>query len=329
MIRRTRTLYNLLREISVDEVRDGANRSFALVVTGSYEPTRAAVRKMLTRGATGPDVPVLDYNSREGWAPVFDRSSLVVYTLNAGQVSVSDIDLLKKMGSLGLPVVIVTLGSPALVGDTRALDDLDFLTTNSRYRIRLLKLPAQGGEDQLLRAILQDLESLDIALARRLPAFRELVSAQLINEAARANAEFALMSNIPEVIPVVGNLVTASADLLVLTKNQVLLVFKVAAAHGADINSTTRVMTEMIPVVGASFFWRSLAREMAALLPFAAGAIPKTVIAYTGTFAAGRSAQYYYSTGKAPNGELMAIFYKEAMERARRLLNNVRPKLPK
>ncbi len=42
------------------------------------------------------------------------------------------------------------------------------------------------------------------------------------------------MSNLPAVIPVVGNIVTASADLFVLTKNQMLLVFKLAAARRGD-----------------------------------------------------------------------------------------------
>ncbi len=75
------------------------------------------------------------------------------------------------------------------------------------------------------------------------------------------------------------------------------------------------MLTELIPVVGASFFWRSLARELAAL-PAGVGALPKTTIAYTGTYVAGRS-QYYYSTGHRPSPDTVTTFYKEAMARAR------------
>lgn len=328
MIRRTRALYGLLREVSLDEVREHAGRTFSIAITGSSETERTAVRSHLTRGAYNPDSFVTEHDSSEGWNSDFERASLVVYLLGSGSVDSNDIEMLKHMGKLGIPVVLVTHGSPALVGDARGLDDLNFLLENARFRMKLLRLPAEGDDDQILQAILQYLEAFDIAIARRLPVFREMVTSQLINESARANAEFALMSNLPELIPLVGNLVTAGTDLLVLTKNQVLLVFKVAAAHDADIHNSTKVLTEMIPVVGASFFWRTAARELAALIPFAMGAIPKTVIAYTGTYAAGRSAQYYYSTGRKPDRELMARFYNEALGRARKVMNML-PRLPR
>lgn len=317
MIRRTRTLFELLREVSLDDIRDEANRHFSLVVTGASPSGRAALVDALSGGVSGPGSAVIDYPANEGWAPLFERASLVLYALDAGRVSAPDVELLRKVAPIGLPVLVVSLGAPALVGDTRSLDALDRLATDRHSRVTVLRLPAEGYAPELLRTVLRELEAFDLALARRLPPFRPLVAQQLISEAARANAEFALMSNLPALVPVVGNLVTASADLLVLTKNQMLLVFKVAAAYGAEINSSRKILTEMIPVVGASFFWRTLARELAALLPAAVGAIPKTTIAYTGTYAAGRSAQYYYSTGRRPNPELLQTFYREAMERVR------------
>jgi uncharacterized protein (DUF697 family) len=317
LIRRTRTLFELLREISLDDIRDAASRHFSLVVTGPSAHTRATVVNTLTGGVSGSDSAVVDYPSTEGWSPLFERASLVVYALDAGRVVTEDVELLRKIGEIGLPVLVTSIGAHALVGDGRSLDEFDRLVGNARYRLRVLRLPATDFADQLLRAVLRELEAFDLALARRLPPFRPYVSQQLISETSRANAEFALMSNLPEIVPVVGNLVTASADLFVLTKNQMLLVFKIAAAYGAEIHSSRKVLTELIPVVGASFFWRSLARELAALVPFGIGAIPKTTIAYTGTYAAGRSAQYYYSTGHRPNREMLGTFYKEALDRVR------------
>ncbi len=323
MIRRTRALFDILREISLDDIRDEASRHFSLVVTGPSERSRSVLLDILSGGVRAPDSPLVSHDSRAGWTDAFERASLVLYALPSGQVTAADISLLRNIGAIGLPVLIVSSGVPALVGEGHALDDLDSLLRNDRYRMQLLRLPAEGGEPQLLRAVLHDLEAFDLALARRLPAFRPYVAAQLITETSRANAEWALMSNLPMVVPLVGNLVTASADLFVLTKNQMLLVFKIAAAYGSDIRSSRKVLTELIPVVGASFFWRSLARELAALLPAGIGALPKTTIAYTGTYAAGRSAQYYYSTGEKPSTELMSSFYKEALERGRTLLQGL------
>lgn len=317
MIRRSRTLFELLREISLDDIRDEASRHFSIVVTGPAASRRAEVVGALSGAVSSGDSPVLDYPAQEGWGPLFERASLVLYVLDAGRVAPPDLQLLRRIAEIGLPVLVVSVGSPALVGDSRSLDEFEDMLGQNRYRLRLLKLPVTEFRERLLRAVLREIEAFDLAIARRLPPFRPYVSQQLISEASRANAEFALMSNLPAVVPVVGNLVAASADLLVLTKNQMLLVFKLAAAHGAEIHSSRKILTEMVPVVGASFFWRSLARELAALLPAGIGAIPKTTIAYTGTYAAGRSAQYYYSTGRKPNSEIINTFYQEALERVR------------
>lgn len=321
MIRRTRALFHIVREMSLDEIRDQAALQFSLVVTGPSQQARASIHDMLSGGVSGHGSPLVDHDSASGWTQDFERASLVLFALKAGQVSIEDVNLLQRIASIGLPVLVVTVGSPALVGEAHSLDDFNKLVDSDRYRVRLLKLPAESGQRQLLRTILQDLEAFDIALARRLPPFRPLVSAQLINETSRANAEFALMSNIPALVPIVGGIVSASADLLVLTKNQMLLVFKIAAAHGQDIHHSRKVLTEMVPVVGAGFFWRSLARELANLLPAGIAAIPKTTVAYSGTYVAGRSAQYYYSTGRRPSRETMTQFYKEAVDRARDLIS--------
>ena len=321
LIRRTRVLFDILREISLDDIRDEASRHFSIIVTGPARAQRVAVLDMLSGGVSGLTSPLLEHDTALGWTQDFERASLVCYVLDAGQVSPQDIALLQRIAAIKLPVLVLSLGAPALVGAGHALDDLEALAREDRYRVRTLRLPAEGATGQLVRAVLQELEAFDLALARRLPVFRPTVADQLINETSRANAEFAIMSNIPAVVPVVGNLVTAGADFLVLTKNQMLLVFKLAAAYGREIHSGRKVLTELVPVVGASFFWRTLARELAALLPAGIGVIPKTTIAYAGTYASGRAAQYYYSTGQRPNTELMSSFYKEALERLRSVLD--------
>jgi uncharacterized protein (DUF697 family) len=50
------------------------------------------------------------------------------------------------------------------------------------------------------------------------------------------NAQFALISSLPSLIPVLGFFVGGIADTLVLTKNQAMLVFKLAAIHGRNID---------------------------------------------------------------------------------------------
>ncbi len=153
-----------------------------------------------------------------------------------------------------------------------------------------------------------------VAMGRYLPGFRAAAVKQVNDETSMANAQFSLISNVPTVIPIFGSIATVGADFFILTKNQLLLIFKIAAIHGEDLHDSQRIFREMVPVVGAGFFWRTVAREAAALVPFMGGAVPKVAIAYTGTMAIGRAADYYYAEGTKPSKEMMKGFYQQAME---------------
>ena len=86
----------------------------------------------------------------------------------------------------------------------------------------------------------------------------------------------------------------------------------------------------MLPVVGAGLVWRTVAREAATMMPFASGAVPKLAIAYGGTMAVGRAADFYYRTGMKPSRTQLEEFGTEALERVRNLdLPLVRKVLPK
>lgn len=154
---------------------------------------------------------------------------------------------------------------------------------------------------------------------RALPAFRHAAAKQVIDETSIANAQFSIVSNLPALIPIVGGLAAAGADFIVLTKNQVIMLYKLAAIYGRNLNDQRTILQEVLPVVGAGLVWRTLAREATAVLPFAAGAVPKLAIAYAGTIAVGRAADYYYRTGLKPTRAQMDEFTATAMERMRSL----------
>jgi uncharacterized protein (DUF697 family) len=130
---------------------------------------------------------------------------------------------------------------------------------------------------------------------------------------SRVNGQFALASNLPALVPVVGGILAAGADTIVLTKNQLMMLYKLAAIHDRDLGNRLRIYQEMIPVVGAGLFWRTVARDLAALMPFAAGAVPKVAIAFAGTMAAGMAAHVYYQEGKRVDSTRMREFYRNAL----------------
>ncbi len=134
-----------------------------------------------------------------------------------------------------------------------------------------------------------------------------------------ANAQFSLISNIPTLLPIVGNIAAAGADFIVLTKNQVMMLYKLAAAFGRDLHDQRGILQEVLPVVGAGLVWRTVARQATTWLPFAAGTIPKLGIAYVGTMAIGRGAEFYYRTGMKPTRSQMDHFIHQAAEMLRSL----------
>ncbi len=157
------------------------------------------------------------------------------------------------------------------------------------------------------------------ALGRRFPELQLAAVKAIVDETAKANAQFALVSNAPAVVPFIGGIVAASADLIVLTKNQVMMVYKIAAVHNRALDDQFKLMRELAPVVGGGFLWRTLAREAASFLPLAAGTVPKVAIAYVGTVVMGRAADYYYRFGKKPTREHLREFTRRASETASRL----------
>lgn len=278
-----KNLLNVMKEISFDEIREEAELPPRMLVTADHSDDGEAVAQNLSGESRTPYITVKPLDTP---VDVFnDYEAVVVFDPDLSPDTRERID--KFSGSKNsLPVVTFRSFDPH---DTEAARDV---------RSRLIsQLPSRAP-----------------AFGRYLPGFRTQTVKAVIDETAVANAQFALIANVPTLVPLVGSLAVATADFLVLTKNQLVLVFKIAAIHGEDLNDRVAIMKEMAPVAGAGFFWRTLAREATVFVPFAAGSIPKVAIAYSGTVAVGRAADHYYRFGEKPSKELMKSFYKSGME---------------
>lgn len=290
-------LFSIVRELSFDELRQEAELPPRLLLVGASHDLLDKLRDALGGSAGSAFIDTVTFEQLPSFLDLYDGIVLV----NAGPTDrnrprvrqlLTDIETAGRTLTFQLP--------PGESADGKAPP------------------PAASIEDLRGRLITR-LGHRQLALGRYLPTFRKQVTTSLINQSSRANAEFALLSNIPAVIPIVGNLMSAGADFLVLTKNQLMLIYKLAAAHGRDIDQPWRLYTEMLPVVGAGLVWRTVARELAALIPFAAGTVPKVLIAYAGTAVTGQAANYYYEFGKRPTGEQLRRYYERAAELARTL----------
>ena len=176
----------------------------------------------------------------------------------------------------------------------------------------------EGRLAQALADITLGWPELRLSLARHIPAFRPAVAAQLIAEIAWTNARIAALSALPGFFPLAGLLApaTAAGDMLLLTKNQVMMLLRLAAAYGLSLDLRERTR-ELLPVVGSAFGWRALARQLVGLIPGGAGIILKGSIAYGGTYTVGKAAQIYFSTGQSLSGPRLQQLGRDAAQEAR------------
>ena len=281
-----RNFMSLIREMSFDEERAQAERMPRLLIIAPDAEFGRKIGDALT-GTPG-------------------SAAVTVWTLDAASRSSEAYDV----------VIVHDPGSNAAYRQARNAATSD--------GVHVFDTRAEGANDEkwlapLRQRIASDFPDLAPALGRWFPAFRPAASNAVINETARVNAQFALVANVPSAIPIIGAIASAGADFFVLTKNQVMMVFKLAAINGRDLSDQWAIVRELTPVIGAGFLWRTLAREAASFLPFMAGTVPKVAIAFTGTMAAGRAADFYYRLGRKPDRAQLKEFYAQAADSLKRL----------
>ena len=190
-----------------------------------------------------------------------------------------------------------------------------------------------GGWEATLDRIVEDRPDIELALARSFPIFRSRVAQRIINATALTNAQFTLVTGIASAFPPTAILlpVNSLSDIVILTKNQIMMTLRLAAAYGLEIDYKSR-MKEVGPILANAFGWRAIARELVGAVPIV-GVLAKPAISYAGTVTVGKAAQFYYQTGENISAAQLRRIYKEAYavsrEKLRALSANVRSKRKK
>ena len=275
-----KAMWDVVREISFDQVRELATRPPRMLVLAATTPEAERIARLLigSEDLSGVGLGALDT----------DVWNLAAYD-----------------------VIFVHESAPAATSNR-----LRERAKNDDYAAKIFVssvIPFDRAEAERMRNLMSEgLGDRAMAFARSYPVFRPTVIARLISETSIANAEFSFVANIPSLIPVIGSAMTLGADMIVLTKNQMMMVYKIAASSGRPLDNQNAIFREMIPVIGQGLVWRTVAREATSFLPFAAGTIPKIAISFTGTYALGRAADYYYRVGKKPTRLQREDFYRQA-----------------
>src|SRR5207247_10080645 len=124
----------------------------------------------------------------------------------------------------------------------------------------------------------------------------EPLFAEMIEETARTNAMYSLTTGVAEAIPVL-DVPLNLADIVVLTKNQLIMSYRIALASGKK-GTARELIGEVLGVIGGGFLFRQGARQLVGLIPVV-GIVPKVAVAYAGTLAIGRAVAAWAAYGQA------------------------------
>ena len=159
-----------------------------------------------------------------------------------------------------------------------------------------------------------------LAFAHQLPPFRRPVFDLTIEQTARANATYSFTTGLAESVPVL-TVPLNLGDMVILTKNQLLMSYRLVLASGRD-GEPRKLLTEILGVLGGGMLFRQLARQLVGFIPVA-GLIPKVAIAYGGTWAIGKAVALWASEGRAVTVDTVRTLSTEGLERGRQLARDL------
>jgi uncharacterized protein (DUF697 family) len=308
--------WRLTRELDIASVREAFERPVSLRVLGSDASIAERVARLIE-----PDPDAGEVTTGLLGAGGRDHADAYIAAINGPL----EADARRQLSDLSVG------DAPLLIVQAQEADGMLVLGVPDDRIVTLGAFEADGEvRDRLFRALVQAAPEVMLSAGRRHPLVREPVADHLIRDTSRVNAQFAALSSLPANVPLLGGFVGDMADILVLTKNQLLLIFKLAGLYGRDLELGTQLFVEIVPVVGGAFVWRSTARALVGFMPTLLGLVPKTLIAYTGTYVVGHSARYYYRFGRRPPPELARDLRDEAARFASALGMRPRPlRLPR
>ena len=304
-------IWTTLRELDINAIREEAERPFAIACVG-HEAALDALDRLLHSGtshypAAANPLEMIPLSQAAGRAAGVSGADLLILAVDARRaLTRAEADAFGRLEALALPFLVALFYGESLPSGEAAIPPVVSART-----VAITDPTALDAADRLAVEVLGRLPGeLHLAAARRLPGLRAIFARELIGSVSFTNATYALASGLPEQIPIIS-VPFAAADILVLTKNQALLVYKLALAYGAPPEFQARIR-EVLPVIGGAFLWRQAARSLIGLVPIW-GLLPKVAVAYAGSYTTGVAAWRWYESGEIVSSEQLKRISSEAL----------------
>jgi hypothetical protein len=294
------TIWKTVREVDINAIRHEAERGIAIVCIGQRDAlwrVDGFLRDGPNRYPLDPDpLALVPLAEADHCLDLVHAADLLIVALDAATpLEGAERVGLERLAAAPRPSQAVLLFGEAVGAPTPWSAYLD------RGAATLVDPRSPAAAARACGAVLSALPAdARLAAARRLPGLRAWFAARLTSEVSISNAAFALASGVPSLVPFLGIPISA-ADTVILTKNQALMVYRLALAGGAPPEFQKR-MLEITPVIGGAVVWRQIAGALVGLVP-GYGILPKTAVAYGGTYVVGLVAARWYETGLITEAE--------------------------
>jgi uncharacterized protein (DUF697 family) len=299
-------LWKIIRDVDLTLPRDAARTPFAIVLVSETGADAVRLRGVLSGGEVPHPWLEAAPSTPESLAATSGSPLAGVLVTRQAALSESMAVAQQRFATAGAPVLVVVVGDRA--------PGAAVARAGERARVMLSALDESAIEPIALA--LADLAGDDrqLALAAQLPALRPAIVARIIERTARANASFAFTTGLAETVPVLSAPLNLG-DIVVLTKNQVMMCYRIALASGRD-GEPRALIGEILGVLGGGLLFRQAARELVGLIPFV-GILPKVAVAYAGTYAIGRATQAWLTDGRRITAEAIAKYSRESLDKGR------------
>jgi uncharacterized protein (DUF697 family) len=311
-------VWRILKEVDLEGIRREAERRLQVLVVGEDTTDADAVAVRLAEGGGDPtlwltaiDAPLLAPPAATGAGgreAVVDGPDLVIAVLRGAGQSDAMRAARQLWASRHVPLLSVVIGSGESPGRVTA--------SRHAARVAIDRLDEDGFAtvvDGVFAIVEPDRR---VALARQCPALRQQVFGAIIEDTARANAGYAFSTGLAEIVPVL-DIPLNIGDMIVLSKNQLMMSYRIALAAGKT-GEPRDLVAEIVGVLGGGLLFRQLARQLVGLVPVI-GLVPKVAVAYGGTWAIGKAVTVWATGGGRLTATRLRQLSRDGLARGRQV----------
>ena len=315
------TIWQTVKEIDLEPLRLEALSGARLAVVGAPGSGRKTLVHQLRRDPAHPgmeeiDTPVLVLDLEA--ADLVANADLIVLLLDPRKQDFTrEAELSRRWADQGRRVLVVInkfdLSAPIYVLK-------GWIDWKTRRVVDGSVLDVKFLHGKFASAVIDLMPDKLLTLGRYFPLLRVPIARHIINDTCFTNAAYSLSTGLAEIVPVL-NIPLTVTDMIVLTKNQAFMAYKL----GLTIGFSTQwrdYLAEFGSVLGSGFIWRQVARMLIGLVPLW-GILPKVAVAYAGTFVVGNAILQWYLTGRQISKLQMRELYARSFGRGQEVARSL------